>query len=151
MSNKKLSTGLCGSGCTSTAARIQYSATCSVKISEGPLKGQVIYAQNIYESSMYGSFLVSPGDKVFVYVIMDNGKVTDAYIQDLDRLSGTISTVLIFSLIVLLIAHLKGLDALLGLFLTGLFMWKMSIPMIAHGENPLVVGILTVMWAQWLL
>jgi len=70
----------------------------SVKISEGPLKGQVIYAQNIYESSMYGSFLVSPGDKVFVYVIMDNGKVTDAYIQDLDRLSGTISTVLIFSL-----------------------------------------------------
>jgi len=123
----------------------------SVKISEGPLKGQVIYAQNIYESSMYGSFLVSPGDKIFVYVIMDNGKVTDAYIQDLDRLSGTISTVLIFSLIVLLIAHLKGLDALLGLFLTGLFMWKMSIPMIAHGENPLVVGILTVIVAQWLL
>jgi uncharacterized membrane protein len=116
----------------------------SVKISEGPLKGQVIYAQNIYESSMYGSFLVSPGDKVFVYVIMDNGKVTDAYVQDLDRFSGTISTVLIFSLIVLLIAHLKGLDALLGLFLTGLFMWKMSIPMIAHGGNPLVVGILTV-------
>lgn len=116
----------------------------SVRISEGPLKGKVIYAQNIYESSMYGSFLVSPGDRVFVYVITDNGEVSDAYIQDLDRLSGMLSTVGIFALIVLLIANVKGLDALLGLLLTGLFMWKMSIPMIASGANPVPVGVLTV-------
>lgn len=118
----------------------------SVRISEGPLKGKVIYAQNIYESSMYGSFLVSPGDRVFVYVITDNGAVSDAYIQDLDRLSGMLSTVGIFTLILLLVANVKGLDALLGLFLTGLFMWKMSIPMIASGANPVPVGVLTVVF-----
>jgi uncharacterized membrane protein len=116
----------------------------SVKLSEGPLKGQEIYAQNVYDKSMYGSFLVSPGTKVFVYVIMNNGKVSDAYVQDLDRLTGMILVLTVFALIVLLVALGKGLDALIGLVITGLFMWKVTIPMIVSGYSPIWTGVLTV-------
>ncbi|WP_018963485.1 YibE/F family protein [Coprothermobacter platensis] len=117
----------------------------SVKLIEGPLKNQEIYAQNIYDPSMYGSFMVKPGTKVFIYAIMDNGKVSDAYVQDLDRLSGMITVIVAFAVIVLLVAYGKGLDALLGLLITGLFIWKIAIPMIANGYNPIWTCLLTVL------
>lgn len=115
-----------------------------VEVREGNYRGQQVYAENEYSASTYGSFLVQPGQRVLLYIVANENRVTNAYVQDLDRISGMSTVALAFVVVVLLVALGKGFNAILGLLFTGLFLWRVAVPLISIGFNPVLVSIATV-------
>ena len=80
---------------------------------------------------------VHKGNKVFVGIEEDvNGNITNAYITDFVRYKGLALIALIFCFLIIVIGGKKGAKSLLTLFLTGISIIKILIPLILKGVDP---------------
>lgn len=101
------------------------------------IKHSISYYDDIYASSEP----LKVGDKVYVYITYENGKISDVAITYRNNSGYLWAIILSYSLVIILIGRLKGIKALVSLILTILAVFYMILPGILKGKDPLMVTI----------
>ena len=118
---------------------------CQVRILSGQFKGREVTAVNQLNGSLAEDKLFSVGDKAFVVVSHAAGEITTVYMTDHFRLDKEVILAVLFILLLLLFARDTGLRAILSFIDTILLMWKVLIPSLLNGWNPIWVSIILVL------
>lgn len=118
---------------------------CLVRILSGRFKGTETAAVNRLNGSLAEDKLFSPGDRAFVVVSHAAGRITTVYMTDHFRLDKEAALAGLFVLLLLLFARDTGLRAILSFADTILLMWKVLIPALLNGLNPIWVSMALVL------
>jgi uncharacterized membrane protein len=113
-----------------------------LKITEGFYKGRLIDTVHYQDSNPAYDFMVKPGDKVVVSLDVEDFVLKEAYISSLARDNYLWLLVFIFSVSILAIGLKQGFKTLLSLIITCLAVFKILLPAILAGKNPITVSIL---------
>ncbi|MFZ5969301.1 MAG: YibE/F family protein [Bacillota bacterium] len=129
----------------STGIIRQGEQVCTLRILNGPFKGQEIEGINRMMGKLEFDKIFTKGDKAFVVLNTDGDRILFANIIDHYRID--LELVLFGAFIILLIgfAGWVGAKALLSFMLTVLMMWKVLIPALLKGWNPIVVSMVVVL------
>jgi len=114
-------------------------------IPKGPYKGQVIDASNNLLGKMETDKVFRNGDRVYVVLTTDGKKILSATAYDHYRLAIEFLLVILFAVLLFIFAGLGGLKVLLSLVATFIIIWKVMLPMMLKGHDPLWIAIGTVM------
>ena len=118
---------------------------CRVRILKGQFAGVETDAVNRLSGSLAQDKLFSIGDKAFVVVSHSAGKITTVYMTDHFRLDKEAVLAGLFLLLLLVFARGTGLRAVLSFIDTILLMWKVLVPSLLNGYNPVWVSLGMVM------
>lgn len=113
---------------------------CRVRILAGQFKGAECAAVNRLSGSLAEDKLFAPGDRAFVVVSHAGGEITTVYMADHFRLDKEAWLAGLFLLLLLLFARGTGLRAILSFVDTVLLLWKVLIPSLLKGWNPIWVS-----------
>lgn len=113
---------------------------CRVRILAGQFKGTECAAVNRLNGSLAEDKLFAPGDKAFVVVSHAGGEITTVYMTDHFRLDKEVWLAGLFLLLLLLFARGTGVRAILSFVDTVLLLWKVLIPSLLKGWNPIWVS-----------
>ena len=113
---------------------------CRVRILAGRFKGTECAAVNRLNGSLAEDKLFSPGDRAFVVVSHSGGQITTVYMTDHFRLDKEALLAGLFLLLLLLFARGTGLRAILSFVDTVLLLWKVLVPSLLKGWNPILVS-----------
>ncbi len=118
---------------------------CKVRILQGQFKGKEMDAVNRLNGSLAQDKLFKEGDKAFVVVSHSGNEITTIYMTDHFRLDKEAILILIFLLLLIFFARDTGLRAILSFIDTILLMWKVLVPSLLNGYNPIGVSLIIVM------
>ena len=124
---------------------------CQVRILNGQFAGTETTAVNRLNGSLAEDKLFSAGDRAFVVVSHSEGKITTVYMTDHFRLDKEAALAGLFILLLLLFARDTGLRAILSFADTILLMWKVLIPSLLKGLNPIFVSMALVLALTFLI
>jgi uncharacterized membrane protein len=111
-----------------------------LEIAGGPLAGRQVEATNNLLGQMDRETLFSPGDTVRVVVTRDQvGDIVHVSVQDHARLGWELLLLGLFALLVCLFGGWTGAKALLSFLLAAFMLWKVLIPALLRGWDPLWV------------
>lgn len=113
---------------------------CRVKILGGQFKGQEVDAVNRLNGSLAQDKLFRKGDAAYVVVSHSGGAVTSVTMSDHFRLDKEALLAGLFLLLLLVFARGTGLRAMLSFVDTILLMWKVLVPCLLKGCNPIWVA-----------
>ena len=113
---------------------------CQVRILAGQFKGAECTAVNRLSGSLAEDKLFAPGDRAFVVVSHSGGAITTVYMTDHFRLDKEAWLAGAFLLLLLLFARGTGLRAILSFVDTVLLLWKVLVPSLLKGWNPIWVS-----------
>ncbi|WP_084116449.1 YibE/F family protein [Clostridium acidisoli] len=114
-----------------------------VKITSGDHKGEILTLDNLINDKTYRETTANKGDNVLVNITENaNGTVKSAYIYELDRYEYLYLLILVFIVLLGVVGGIKGLKSVLALFLTGVVILKILIPLIIAGFNPTSTSII---------
>ncbi len=111
--------------------------TLELEFIKGSLEGEKIIIDND-ESNRVSHRVFEAGDKVVVTHIKGQDIF---YIADYVRSTALLWVFMIFILLVLFITGLQGLGALVGMFLSFVIIFKLILPMILNGTDPVLAAI----------
>ena len=114
---------------------------CQVRILGGQFKGQEVEAINRLNGSLAEDKLFSKGDYAFVVVSHSDGEITTVSMSDHYRLDKEALLAGLFLLLLILFAGSTGLRAILSFIDTILLMWKVLVPSLLKGFNPVWVSL----------
>ncbi|MBP3672547.1 MAG: YibE/F family protein [Oscillospiraceae bacterium] len=114
---------------------------CQVRILGGQFKGQEVEAVNRLNGSLAEDKLFSEGDYAFVVVSHSGGEITTVSMSDHYRLDKEALLAGLFLLLLILFAGSTGLRAILSFIDTILLMWKVLVPSLLKGFNPVWVSL----------
>lgn len=104
----------------------------------------VKYQLSYYLGSSIPADELKVGDKVYVNVTFDeDGIITQTYIEYINNERFLIAMVVIYAGAIILIGGTKGIKALVGLIVTILALFCVTVPLIFDGYPPLLITILT--------
>lgn len=128
----------------STGIIRQGEQVCTLRILNGPFKGQEIEGVNRMMGKLEFDKVFAKGDKAFVVLNTANKQILFANMIDHYRLD--LELLLLGAFIILLIGYAGwvGAKALLSFMLTVLMMWKVLIPALLKGWNPIIVSMVAV-------
>lgn len=120
---------------------------CEVKILEGKFKGKITAAVNRLNGSLAQDKIFLQGDTAFIVVSYSNDKITAVTMTDHYRLDKEAFLAGMFLLLLILFAGKTGLRAIISFIATVLLMWKVLVPCMLKGWNPiwLSIGIVLLM------
>ena len=120
---------------------------CEVKILEGKFKGEIASAVNRLNGSLAQDKIFSQGDTAFIVISYSNDKITAVTMTDHYRLDKEAVLAGLFLLLLILFAGKTGLRAIISFIATVLLMWKVLVPCMLKGWNPiwLSIGIVLLM------
>ena len=118
---------------------------CRVRILGGQFRGVETAAVNRLNGSLAEDKLFSEGDRAFVVVSHAAGQITTVYMTDHFRLDKEAALAALFVLLLLLFARGTGLRAILSFADTVLLLWKVLIPSLLRGLNPIWVSLALVL------
>ena len=110
---------------------------CRVRILGGQFAGTETDAVNRLSGSLAQDKLFAPGDKAFVVVSHKNGSITTVFMTDHYRLDKEALLAGAFLLLLLIFARGTGLRAIISFADTILLMWKVLVPGLLNGYNPI--------------
>lgn len=113
--------------------------TVVVQLLEGPIKGTAITAQNLFSGKMELDKVFEPGDLALVNYAIQGDRVTWARASDHYRLRTEFILLGVFCLFLLAYGGFTGFQAMLSFFFTGLTIWKVLIPCLLKGYDPIGV------------
>ncbi len=118
---------------------------CTLEILNGPYKGQIVEGTNRLMGKMEIDKVFEKGDKALV--VLDTEGDTIRYVNVIDHYRINVELVLFAGFLALLIwfAGWTGAKAMLSFVLTILTIWKILIPALLKGWNPLVLSMVVVM------
>lgn len=114
---------------------------CRVRILGGQFAGTETDAVNRLNGALAQDKLFSAGDKAFVVVSHNKDEITTVYMTDYFRLGKEAVLAGIFLLLLLFFARGTGLRAILSFIDTILLMWKILVPSLLNGLNPIWVSL----------
>ena len=118
---------------------------CRVRLLGGIFSGQETEAVNRLSGSLAQDKLFSPGDYAFVAVSHDGDRITTVTMTDHYRLDKEAWLAGLFLLLLVLFAGCTGLRAILSFAVTILMLWKVLVPALLAGWNPVWVALGIVM------
>ncbi|MDD3224656.1 MAG: YibE/F family protein [Clostridium sp.] len=115
----------------------------AVKITTGDHKGQIIYVDNLINDKTYDETTAHTGDDVLLSITEnDNGSIKSSYIYELDRYEYIYMLFFAFAILLIIIGGKKGLKAVATLIFTALAIFKIMVPLIVSGANPILVSVI---------
>ena len=113
---------------------------CRVRILGGQFAGVEVDAVNRLNGSLAQDKLFSVGDKAFVVVSHSGDEITTVYMTDHFRIDKEVILAGLFLLLLLIFARGTGLRAIISFIDTILLMWKVLVPCLLNGWNPILVS-----------
>ncbi len=117
---------------------------CRIKILAGQFTGRETDAVNRLNGSLEQDKLFAPGDIAFVAVSHNGGEITAVTMTDHYRLDKEAILAGLFLLLLVLFAGKIGLRAVLSFVVTILMIWKVLVPCLLKGYNPVWVSLFLV-------
>lgn len=114
---------------------------CLVRILDGRFNGREVTAVNRLNGSLAQDKLFAPGDVAFVAVSYQNDQITAVTMTDHYRLRMEAVLAALFLLLLVSFAGATGLRAILSFIVTILMMWKILVPGLLKGWNPILVAL----------
>ena len=123
---------------------------CMIKLLGGQFRGQTVEAVNRLNGSLAQDKLFATGDTAFVAVSHSGDQISVVSMTDHYRLDKEALLAGAFLLLLVIFAGRTGLRAILSFADTILLMWKVLIPCLLRGWNPVWVslGLVLVMTAM---
>ena len=115
-----------------------------VRLLDGPYVGQEVAASNVLIGKMESDKMFRNGDKVFLVVTTIGGEITAATAYDHYRLNIEAVLVVLFAAALIGFTGWSGAKALLSLFFTVVTLWKVLLPGILTGYDPIWTALITV-------
>ena len=119
---------------------------CTVLILGGMFEGEETQAVNRLNGSLSQDKIFAPGDTAFIAVSHSGGEITAATMVDHYRLDKEGVLALIFLLLLVVFAGKTGLRAILSFAVTLLTMWKVLVPCLLKGYDPVAAAFLSVIF-----
>lgn len=116
-----------------------------VKVLDGPFARQETDASNDLIGKMESDKMFRVGDRVFIVAAVSGDEIEAATVYEHDRLRIESALVLVFSALLIGFAGWSGAKALLSFAFAVLFMWKVMLPGMLNGYDPIWVALATVM------
>ncbi len=121
------------------------SQSMSVEILNTKYKGQITDASNILLGKMETDKMFLEGDTVFLVLDkIENGKVVSSTAYDHFRINLEIILVGLFAAGLIAFAGWRGVRSILAFLFTVMIIWKLLLPGILLGKDPLLVALLSV-------
>ncbi len=114
---------------------------CRILILDGHFEGEEADAVNYLNGSLEQDKLFEVGDTAFVAVSYSGDEITAVTMTDHYRLSMEALLAGLFLLLLILFAGKTGLRAILSFIVTILMMWKVLVPCLLRGMNPVWVAL----------
>lgn len=112
-----------------------------VEILGGKFKGEKVEAFNILQGSLDKDKIFDVGDVARVVVDYRGDQINSVNLIDYDRLPYETGFLLLFAVILVAVAGQTGFRSLLSFLLTILSIWKVLIPNVLRGANPIGLGL----------
>lgn len=122
----------------------------TLRILEGPFKGQEFDAHNQLLGQMDRDKLFRPGDVAYVILTLDaDGQVVYVNPQAHYRLGLELVLLGLFAAMLLLFGGMTGFKALLSFVFAGMVLWKVLVPLLLKGTDPvwLALGVVALLSA----
>jgi uncharacterized membrane protein len=118
---------------------------CVVQITSGPFKGEIVDIENVFSENEFYNIRVKAGDPVILH-IDDYGTMKEVNIADHSRQKLLFGLVSIFLLALVIVGRLKGFKSVITITLTVVLIYKVLLPGMLAGNNPLylTIGIATI-------
>jgi len=118
---------------------------CTVKIISGSFKGEVVTLENVFSENEFYNIRVKAGDPVILHV-EDYGETKEVNIADHSRQTVLYILIGLFLLALVLVGKFKGFKAVITITLTIGLIYKVLLPGMLAGKNPLLltIGIATI-------
>ena len=118
---------------------------CTVRLLGGHFRGQTVEAVNRLSGSLAQDKLFAPGDVAFVTVSHSGGVISVVSMTDHYRLDKEALLAGLFLLLLVLFAGWTGVRAILSFVDTILLMWKVLVPCLLRGWNPVWLALAVVL------
>lgn len=120
--------------------KLMVSQTLKVRVTSGAFKGQEIVIVHNENDNPAFNIRVKPGDGILLVLMLDQGKVKEAYIADLLRVNYQYLLAIIFVVLLLAIGWKKGAKALCSLLLTLILIGGVLLPGLLKGYSPVFLS-----------
>ncbi|TJX13587.1 YibE/F family protein [Tissierella creatinini] len=131
------------SGIFSTGIFNQGDQGAEIEIQTGKHKGQVVWANNMLSGSLAQDKIFQPGDKAWVLVGFDeNGNINFANMIDHYRIDKEIVLIGFFAVLIIAFSGFTGVRTLLSFAFALLSIWKILIPAMLKGYNPILIALI---------
>jgi len=111
-----------------------------VRVSKGPYAGRKVAASNDLLGKMESDKMFKPGDKALLVLSVDNGEIVSATAYDHYRLPVELLLLVLFAILLIGFAGISGVKALLSFFFAVLIVWKVMLPGILTGYDPVWIA-----------
>lgn len=116
---------------------------CLLRIETGPHKGEEIEGVNLFVGKYEFDKVFKQGDKAWVLLEFNQeGKIIYANMIDYYRIHKELVLVGIFALVLVAFSGLTGIRTLLSFIFAILSIWKLLIPLMLKGYDPLLIGLI---------
>ena len=130
------------SGVYSTGLIKQGDQRCTIRIESGGHKKEEVTAMNLYTGKFEFDKVFVPGDKAWVLLEQNGrGEIIFANMIDHYRIGKEMLLLGMFALCLVLFSGFTGLRTLLSFSFALLSIWKLLIPAMLRGANPLIVAL----------
>lgn len=129
----------------STGIILQGEQVCTLRILNGAFKGQEIQGVNRLMGKLEFDKVFSKGDRALVVLNTQGGKIIFANIIDHYRIDIEAILFMAFVLLLLIFAGWVGAKVLFSFIITVLMIWKILIPSLLKGWNPIITALAVVM------
>lgn len=110
-----------------------------VRVTSGKYKGQTLLIQNEVSSSFLSNVDAKVNDKLIIDIIEEEGYYQSAHISDYQRDWYVYLLVAVFMLVLIELAHYDGLRAIGSLVVTLILIYKVLLPLLIQGYNPVLL------------
>lgn len=116
---------------------------CRIRFLNGRLKGQISVGWNMLGGSLSLDKLFHKGDIAQAVVHCDGSEIISTNLIDYYRLDGELFLALAFAVFLFVFARGIGFRSVLSFIITILVLWKIVVPLLLNGYNPVSVGIIS--------
>lgn len=120
---------------------------CKVEILDGPFKGQQTFAHNRFMGRLEMDKSFTERDKALAVIDYTDKNIRNVTLIDHYRLNLESILIGIFALFLILFARWTGAKALLSFLMTVLMIWKLLVPLLLKGWNPIIISLYFVVTA----
>ncbi|MEJ6950647.1 YibE/F family protein [Natronospora cellulosivora (SeqCode)] len=119
---------------------------CEVEVIWGEYRGEKVQSINNLTGRLEFDKIFEPGDKALAVIEYREGVIRFVTLVDHFRLDTIVILFLIFILLLIVYAKWIGTRAIISFILTILSIWKILIPEILRGSNPILISMLLIIF-----
>ncbi|MDO0824651.1 YibE/F family protein [Desulfosporosinus nitroreducens] len=120
---------------------------CQVEVLDGPFKGQQAFAHNRFTGRLEMDKSFTEGDKALAVIDYTDQNIRNVTMIDHYRINLESILIGIFAVFMILFARWTGAKALLSFLMTVLMIWKLLVPLLLKGWNPIIISLYFVVTA----